>query len=94
MWLPILWFLLAAVAAFVAYLALDWLAVVFTGVLVTASVLWVFGCIFSPARPDRRCPNCGKEGLVKLRRGEPVGVCCEHCDYSDAERHVAYLDEW
>ncbi len=64
------------------------------GALFAAALLfWILGCVFSPARPDRRCPSCGEEGLVKLRRGEPVGVRCEKCGYQDAGKYVAYLDE-
>ncbi len=94
MWLTIVWIVVALVAALVAWLVFDWLPAVIAGVIVALGVLWVLGCIFSPAVPDRRCPRCGKEGLVKIRKGEPLGVRCEHCDYRDEGKYVAYLDEW
>ncbi|MBI4586880.1 MAG: hypothetical protein HY717_22935 [Planctomycetes bacterium] len=67
---------------------------VLAALFAAALLFWILGCVFSPARPARRCPRCGEEGLVKLRRGEPVGVRCEKCGYQDKTKYVAYLDEW
>lgn len=94
MWLPLLWIAVAALVAFLAWLAFDWLPAVIAAAVVSAAVLWVMGCIFSPAVPDRRCPRCGEDGLVKIRKGEPLGVRCERCGFRDEARYVAYLDEW
>lgn len=94
MWLTLLWLLIAAAVGLLALAFFEWIPAVLVAILVGAGLFWVLGCIFSPAVPDRRCPRCGKEGLVKIRRGEPLGVRCEHCDYRDEERYVAYLDEW
>ena len=94
MWLQILWFLIVAVATILAYLFIDWLPIIIVGAICSVIIIWVLGCIFLPAIPDRRCPHCGKEGLVKIRKGEPLGVRCEICGHCDEQKHVAYLDEW
>ena len=63
------------------------------GVLLALVFLWILGCTFSPAIPDRRCPRCGQDGLRRLRRGQMLGVRCERCGFVDSEMYRAYLDE-
>ena len=94
MWLPIFWFFIVLAGAAVAYLTFEWLPAGFVSVIILAGVVWVLGCIFSPAVPNRRCPRCGEDGLVKIRKGEPLGVRCEQCEFVDEAKYVAYLDEW
>jgi hypothetical protein len=94
MWLTLVWLVVAALLGALALLVLDWLPALIIGSLTAIAALWVLGCVFSPAVPDRHCPRCRRQGLVKLRRGEPLGVRCELCGFEDAQRHVAYLDEW
>lgn len=91
--LPLAWLVVVALGAAAAVAARSWLPYVVAGVVVFAGVVWVLVSVLSPAIPDRTCPACKKEGLVKLRRGEP-GVRCELCGFRDDEMHVAYLDEW
>ena len=79
-------------AAFAAW-AGSWLPVAVAGVFVAGFFFWILISTLSPAIPCRICPQCGGEGLVKIRRGVP-GVRCEKCDFIDEDLHVAYLDEW
>lgn len=94
MWLPIFWFLIVLAGVAIAYLTAAWLPAFFASVIILVGIVWVLGCVFSPAVPDRRCPRCGKDGLVKIRKGEPLGVRCEQCNFVDEGKYVAYLDEW
>lgn len=84
------------VAILAVALVVAWWSVVpylVVGLLAVSAIVWILVSVLSPAIPDRTCPQCGGEGLVKLRRGEP-GVRCELCDFRDESMHVAYLDEW
>ena len=87
------WFLIAAAAAIVAILFHAWIPYIAVAIFVTAFLAWTLISVLSPAVPDRKCPQCGGNGLVKIRRGEP-GVCCELCGFRDEAMHVAYLDDW
>ena len=87
-WLVVI---LGGVALAVAFSA--WIPYIVGGALVLLWLVWVLVSAMSPAKPDRKCPACGREGLVKIRRGEP-GVRCELCGFRDETLHVAYLDEW
>lgn len=89
----IVWLLLAAIAALLAVAIIDWIAYIAFGVVVAAFFLWILVSVLSPSKPDRKCPRCGGEGLVKIRRGEP-GVRCELCEFRDETMHVPYLDDW
>ena len=94
MWAQILLFVIIATLCLLAWLFSEWLVTIIVVGIVALVALWVLGCIFTPAVPDRKCPECGEEGLVKIKKGEPLGVRCEKCGFVDEARHVAYLDEW
>ncbi len=90
---PLLWLALIVAGVLLAVLCWEWIPGLVIGMISVGAVLWVLISTLSPAIPRRDCPGCGREGLVKIRRGEP-GVRCEHCSFRDEEMHVAYLDEW
>ncbi len=87
------WILFILLGAAIAAWAGSWLPVAVAGVFVAGFFFWILISTLSPAVPCRICPQCGGEGLVKIRRGVP-GVRCEKCDFIDEDLHVAYLDEW
>lgn len=87
------WIMLILLGAALAVLAGSWLPAIVSGLLLAGFFFWVLISTLSPAIPDRICPKCGGEGLVKIRRGVP-GVRCEKCEFVDEDLHVAYLDEW
>ncbi|HVR74900.1 MAG TPA: hypothetical protein VMT52_11230 [Planctomycetota bacterium] len=91
--LQVLWIALILAATLAAVLLRDWIPVLAGGLIVAAGAVWVLVSVLSPSSPDRRCPRCGKEGLVKIRRGVP-GVRCELCEFRDEAMHVSYLDDW
>ena len=91
--LPIVWFLVVALLAYAVYFLWAWIPyIVGVGVALVA-LGWVVVSTLWPSKPDRRCPRCGGEGLVKIERGKP-GVRCELCDFRDEDLHVSYLDDW
>ena len=91
--LQLFWIVLALGAALLAAYFRDWLPYLVGGTIVSALALWVIVSTLWPSRPNRKCPKCSREGLVKIRRGRP-GVRCELCDFRDEALHVAYLDDW
>lgn len=91
--LSLLWLIIALCAAALAVSFADWLPQFAVGTCVVVWVVWVLASVLSPAVPNRACPRCGQQGLIKIRRGEP-GVRCEQCEFRDETMHVAYLDEW
>ena len=91
--LVIVWLLLALLATALAVTFWAWVPYIVAGGLVLAFAVWILVSVLSPAIPDRTCPGCNKDGLVKIRRGVP-GVRCEFCGFVDENMHVAYLDEW
>lgn len=91
--LQLFWLLLLAGGALVAVYLREWIPYLVGGLVASGLALWVLVSTLWPSRPDRTCPRCSREGLVKLERGKP-GVRCELCDYRDENLHVAYLDDW
>ncbi len=91
--IQIVWLLFAALLVFLAWLARDWMPYLVGGVCAASLILWIVVSSLWPSKPDRHCPRCARQGLVKIRRGEP-GVRCEYCDFRDDSMHVAYLDDW
>jgi hypothetical protein len=89
----LLWIVIALGLVYVAVAFSSWIPYIVGGALAGAWAIWVLVSAISPSKPDRRCPRCGKEGLVKIRRGVP-GARCEICGYEDEKLHVAYLDDW
>lgn len=91
--LALLWLLIGIAAAALAVTFAEWLPYVVVSGCVAVWIFWILTSVLSPAVPNRECPGCGRQGLLKIRRGEP-GVRCEHCAFRDETMHVAYLDEW
>ena len=91
--IQILWLLLIVGLVAVAFAFSEWIPYIAVGGSALLLLGWVLISTLSPAKPDRTCPKCGEEGLVKIERGVP-GVRCEKCDFRDDSMHVAYLDEW
>jgi len=54
------------------------------GVLVAACLSWIVTSVFLPAYPDRTCPRCGEERLVRRDRASTRGVRCTACGFEDA----------
>ena len=81
------WLLAALGLTAIAALSWSWLPALLIGGIVLMLLVWLFVSILSPAVPDRTCPRCREQGLVKIRRGEP-GVVCERCGFRDEDRHV------
>jgi len=91
--LSLVWLGVAILAIALVVAWWRWIPGIVVGLIVVVAIGWVFVSVLSPAIPNRKCPRCGGEGLVKIRRGEP-GVRCELCGFRDETMHVAYLDEW
>jgi len=87
------WLLVVISGAAAAVWLREWMPYVLGGACVAALGLWVLVSTLWPSAPDRKCPKCGVQGLVKIRRGAP-GVRCERCGFQDETMHVAYLDDW
>ena len=67
--------------------------VVTMSILVGAVLLWVLVSVFSPAKADRTCPQCGSESLQRLDPGTTHGVTCEACEFTDETVSSFYLAE-
>lgn len=91
--LPIVWLLIIGLLAYLVFLFWAWVPYLVGGGLALVAFAWVVVCTLWPSKPDRRCPQCGGEGLVKIERGRP-GVRCELCGFQDEAMHVSYLDDW
>ena len=89
----ILWLAIIGLFIFLTFLIWEWVPYIVGGLLALVFLIWTVVSAISPSKPDRRCPRCEREGLVKIRRGEP-GVRCEKCGFCDENLHVAYLDDW
>ncbi len=53
------------------------------GAMVLGAVGWVIVSALSPAKPDRRCPQCGAESLERLRADATRGIRCATCLWVD-----------
>ncbi len=56
-------------------------------------LLWVLVSIFSAARADKTCPQCGSEGLRQLDPDTTLGVTCAACGFADEAASSFYLAE-
>ena len=71
----------------------EWLfAAVATGV-VGAGFVWILATALAPTRPDRTCPACGAEDLVRLDPRTTSGVRCESCGHRAEDVSSFYLAE-
>ena len=67
------------------------------GLVVGAGVLvlvgWIVISALWPARADRRCPECGREALLRLDPDATHGIRCGHCGFRDETRSAWLLAE-
>ncbi len=91
--LHIVWFLVVGLLAGVVFVFWAWIPYIVGGGVALVALIWIVVCALWPSKPDRRCPRCGGEGLLKIQRGKP-GVRCELCEFRDEAMQVAYLDDW
>jgi DNA-directed RNA polymerase subunit RPC12/RpoP len=60
----------------------------FSGVLIAicgAAVLWLLVSILSPAKPDRKCPECGNLALERMSEDALHGLRCTRCGFEDEQ---------
>ena len=55
------------------------------GGLISLGLLWVLVSSLFPAEPDRTCPECGGETLVRMDPNTTHGIRCVACAFEDAE---------
>jgi hypothetical protein len=91
--LLLVWLAVLGATTWLAVSFREWLPLMVGGGFAALFLSWVLGCAFSPAVPDRRCPKCKREGLVRLRKHQMLGVRCVRCGYVNPELYRAYLDE-
>ncbi len=56
-------------------------------------VAWLLVCVFSSARADRTCPDCGREELRRLDPHSTRGVVCRTCGRLDREQSSFLMAE-
>lgn len=71
----------------------EWLTGAVIGLLLGAGVLWVAISALWPNRPDRHCPRCGEEALVRLDPETTMGLRCTACGFEDAGASSWFLAE-
>jgi len=63
------------------------------GAVLVVAVGWTLVSSLHPASADRKCPECGRLGLVRLDPRSTHGVTCGECGWSDAEQSSFLLAE-
>lgn len=53
------------------------------GVVIALGLGWILVCSLFPAKADRKCPQCGKQGLVRLDLRTTRGIRCTRCSFRD-----------
>jgi hypothetical protein len=53
--------------------------------LALVPALWVLVSALWPARAERRCPACGRDGLARASPRSTVGLVCRACGWRDDE---------
>ncbi len=53
------------------------------GAVVALGLGWILVCSLFPAKADRKCPQCGKNGLVRLDVRTTRGIRCTRCSFRD-----------
>jgi hypothetical protein len=61
--------------------------------LALAPALWVLVSALWPARAERRCPACGRDGLARASPRSTVGLVCRACGWRDEESSSWLLAE-
>lgn len=63
------------------------------GLVLGLGFLWVLVSTLFPSKPDRCCPACGRESLVRLDATSTQGVTCSACSWSDETLSSFYMAE-
>ena len=63
------------------------------GALVLGVVGWVLISALTPAKADRRCPQCGADSLERLYRNTTRGLRCGRCAWQDETASSFFLAE-
>lgn len=82
-----------ALAFAVTRAAPAWLAGAALAAILSGVVAWMLASVLWPGRADRVCPECGKEGVVRLDAREAVGRRCSACGWSDAAESAWLMAE-
>jgi hypothetical protein len=53
------------------------------GVVLALGSAWILACSLMPARPDRKCPECGAQALTRLDPNSSHGLRCKACSFRD-----------
>lgn len=60
------------------------------GLVLALGLGWILVSALFPARAERTCPQCGRDGLERLDPDSAQGVICRHCAWAD-ESASAFL---
>jgi hypothetical protein len=84
--------LLAAIAAAVAFVLRgpDGIFGLVFGLVLALGLGWILVSALFPARAERTCPQCGRDGLERLDPDSSQGVVCRLCAWAD-ESASAFL---
>ena len=63
------------------------------GLVLGLGFLWILVSTMFPSKPDRSCPECGRESLVRLDSASTQGVRCSACPWSDETLSSFYMAE-
>ncbi len=63
------------------------------GLVLALGSVWILVSTLLPARADRTCPLCGREGLVRLDPGSTQGLACRLCSWRDESASSFLLAE-
>jgi len=61
--------------------------------LLGAAVGWIVVSTLWPARAERTCPRCGRDGLARIDRWSTIGLRCRDCGWRDESRSSWLLAE-
>lgn len=87
--------LLAAVSAGVLFVfrGPDHVFGIAFGLVLGLGFLWILVSTMFPSKPDRTCPQCGQDTLVRLDPKTTRGLTCGACAWTDASASSFYLAE-
>lgn len=53
------------------------------GAMVVASLAWIAISSLWPGKPERKCPECGREALARKDARSHRGIRCSACGFED-----------
>ena len=53
------------------------------GLMILGSLTWVAISSLWPGKPERKCPECGQEGLTRSDPETHRGIRCTRCGFED-----------